>query len=357
MAPGSGAPLRAGAAIALATVAVLATRAMATGSPLRIGILGAAKIAPMALIRPARFVPEVTITAVAARDEAKARAFAGKHGIGRVHPSYDALLADPEIDAVYNPLPNGLHCEWTIRALEAGKDVLCEKPLASNADEAARMGEAATRSGRMLMEAFHWRYHPLAARMKEIVDQGELGPVRHLEAHMCVPLPSAKDIRYSYALAGGATMDLGCYTISVIRYLAGAEPEVVSASAIQRGAQIDRYMEAEFRFADGRTARMTCSLFSAVLLRLSAKVRGDRGEMRVLNPYLPQMGHRLTVRNDRGVHRERVRGEATYTHQLRAFAEVCRTRTAPPTDAAHGVANMRVIDAVYRAAGLAVRGT
>src|SRR6185295_6051789 len=252
-----------------------------TGSvmTLRIGILGAARIAPMALLRPARSVPEVAITAVAARDAERARKFAAKNTIARVHESYEALLAAPEIDAIYNPLPNGLHCEWTVRALEAGKDVLCEKPLAANEAEARRMSDASAKSGRILVEAFHWRYHPLAARLREIIDSGELGPIHHLEAHMCVPLPMPNDIRYRYDLGGGATMDVGCYTISMLRFLAAAEPEVTRATATLRGPQIDRAMDADFRFADGRTARMTCSLFSAMLLRLSAIVRGERGEM------------------------------------------------------------------------------
>lgn len=323
---------------------------------IRIGILGAARIAPMALTRPARSVPEVEIAAVAARDERRARAFAAKHHIATVHASYEDLVADPAIDAIYNPLPNGLHCDWTIRALEAGKDVLCEKPLAANESEASRMEEAASRTGRLLFEAFHWRYHPLAARMKEIVDGGALGTVRHIEAHMCIPLPLPNDIRYRFDLAGGATMDVGCYAISGLRFLAGAEPEVVRAAATLKDPRIDRYMEADFRFADGRTGRMTCSLFSASLLRISCTVRGDRGEMRVLNPFAPHFGHRLTVRDAAGTRRERVPGEATYTHQLRAFAEAVRTRVPPPTDAAHGVANMRVIDAVYRTAGMTPRG-
>src|SRR5512135_1936060 len=158
-----------------------------TDTPLRIGILGAARIAPMALVRPAQQVPEATIVAVAARDPIKAQAFATKHGIPDVHPSYDALLADPAIEAVYNPLPNSLHCEWTIRALDAGKHVLCEKPLATNAAEAERMAEAASRTGRVLVEAFHWRYHPLAARMKNVVESGELGRLRDIETSFCIP--------------------------------------------------------------------------------------------------------------------------------------------------------------------------
>src|SRR5215470_5042083 len=151
--------------------------------PLRFGILGAARIAPMALVRPARRVPEATVLAVAARDPGRARQFAARHGIPRVHESYDALLADPEIEAVYNPLPNALHAPWTIRALEAGKHVLCEKPFAASVAEARAMAEAAANTGRFLMEAFHYRYHPLFARLRAILGSGELGEMRRLEAH------------------------------------------------------------------------------------------------------------------------------------------------------------------------------
>jgi predicted dehydrogenase len=330
---------------------------MSERPPLRIGVLGAARIAPMALVRPARKVPDVEVAAVAARDPNRARKFASKHGIPRVHRDYGALLGDPEIDAVYNPLPNGLHCDWTIRALEAGKHVLCEKPLASNADEARRMAEAAEKTGRELAEAFHWRYHPLAARMKEIVDSGALGAIRHIEAHMCMPVPIPGDIRYRYDLAGGATMDMGCYTICILRFLAGAEPEVVRAEALLSSPQVDRAMKADFRFADGRTGHIHCSLFSSTLFRLRAIVRGEDGELSVLNPVVPHLFHRLTLRTAAGTATEKVPGDATYTCQLRAFAAQVRGEERMPTDAAHGVANMRVIDAVYDAAGLKRRGT
>jgi len=257
---------------------------------------------------------------------------------------------------VYNPLPNSHHCEWTIRALEQGKHVLCEKPLGANAAEAERMAAAARTSGRVLMEAFHWRYHPLAARMREIVDSGELGPVRHIEAHFCVPLIRPGDIRYRLDLAGGATMDLGCYTISVIRFLAAAEPEVVDARARLSSPGVDRAMEADFRFADGRTARMTCSLFSGTLLRVSALVRGDAGRLSVLNPLAPQLFHRLTVQTAGGKRTERLQSEGTYTHQLRAFVAAVCAGTPIPTGPDDAIANMRVIDAVYTRAGLAPRG-
>lgn len=330
---------------------------MPSPNPLRIGILGAARIVPMALLRPARHVPSVQIAAVAARDPLRASAFARKHGIPTTHPSYDALLADPEVDVIYNPLPNSHHAEWSIRALEAGKHVLCEKPLASNATEAQQMVETARRCDRLLVEAFHPRYHPLASRMQEILASGAIGEVRHIETHMCIPLLRPGDIRYRYDLAGGATMDVGCYTINLLRLLAGAEPVVRQARALCSSPQVDRFMEADLAFADGRTGRITCSLFSTYMVWLGATVRGSRGEMRILNPYLPHLYHRLTIRSDDGRRTEHVAGEATYTLQLRSLVEACREGAPVLTDGSDGVANMRVIDAVYDAAGLKPRGT
>jgi predicted dehydrogenase len=324
--------------------------------PLRIGILGAARIAPMALIRPAREVEGVEVAAIAARDPVRAEKFAAKHGIARVHKSYDALLADDAVDAIYNPLPNGLHAEWSIRALEAGKHVLCEKPIAANAAEAQQMAEAAQRTGRVLTEAFHWRYHPLAARMREVV-RTEIGEIRHIEAMLCFPLPFFNDIRYSWALAGGAMMDAGCYTVNMVRWLAGAEPEVVRAGARLARPNVDRYMQADLRFPDGRTARVTASLFSARLVAIKAWAQGSGGEMHVLNPLAPHFYHSLKVVKPSGTTRERIRGDATYTLQLRAFAEHVRGGQPMSSDARDGIANMRVIDAIYRAAGLPLRGT
>jgi predicted dehydrogenase len=328
---------------------------------LRIGTLGAARVTPHALIKPARQIPEVTVSAVAARDPERARRFAAKHRIRRVHDSYQELLDDPAIDAVYNPLPNSLHAPWTLRAIEAGKHVLCEKPFAANAREAAVVAAAAAASGLVVMEALHYRYHPLARRMQEIVlggpaGAGEIGPLRYLEASMCFPLPRFSDIRYSYDLAGGATMDAGCYAINCLRMLGPGEPEVLSARARLHGPGVDRAMSASFRFAGGVLGRMTASLWSGQLLRLDAKAVGDQGVMRVFNYVAPQAYNRLTVAAGGYTRRERVTGEPSYTYQLRAFAAaVCRGDPVPttPEDA---VAGMTVIDAVYQAAGLPPRG-
>ena len=324
---------------------------MSAGGVLRLGILGAARIAPMALVRPARNVPGVQVLAVAARDPARARSFAVRHKIPRVHASYDDLLADREIDAIYNPLPNSHHAPWTIRALAMGKHVLCEKPFAATVAEAEAMAKAAADAQRVLVEAFHYRYHPLFARVRGIMDAGEIGQVRHLEAHFCIPLVRPRDIRYRADLAGGALMDTGCYTVHLLRHLAGAEPEVVRARGRWTRAGVDRALEADLRFPGGRTARLTCSLFSAVLFRASAQVVGTAGRIGVLNPIAPQFFNRLRVVTPAGARTERVPGPSSYECQLRAFLAAVRDGTPVPTGPADAIANMRAIEAIYTAAG------
>jgi len=295
------------------------------------------------------------VTAVAARDASRARAFADKHGIARVHESYEALLADPDLHAVYNPLPNGLHGRWTRAALAAGKHVLCEKPFTANAAEAREIAQLAAESDRVVMEAFHYRYHPLALRVEQIIASGELGKLERVEAALSFPLPKFSDIRYNYSLAGGATMDAGCYAVHMVRTFGGATPEVVSAQAKLRDPRVDRAMTAELRFAAGHTGRVRCSMWSTDLLRMSAKVVGEHGQLRVLGPVVPQLFHRLSVRSSNGKRVERFSRRASYAYQLDAFtAAVLRGAPikTPPEDA---VENMTVIDAIYRAAGLPLR--
>jgi predicted dehydrogenase len=319
----------------------------------RIGILGAARIAPLALINPAKENTEVVVAAVAARDVSRARAFAAKHGIARVHDSYEALIGDPDLDAVYNPLPNGLHGRWTRAALTAGKHVLCEKPFTANAAEAREIAELAAKSDRVVMEAFHYRYHPLTLRAEQIIASGELGKLGRVEVALCMLLPKFSDIRYDYSLAGGATMDLGCYAVHMVRTFGGATPEVVSAQAKLRDPQVDRAMTAQLRFARGHTGRVRCSMWSSDLLQLSAKVIGDRGELRVLNPVAPF--RRLSVRSADGNRVERFARRTSFAYQLDAFAAAVLRGEPVKTTPEDAIENMTVIDAIYRAAGLPLR--
>ncbi|MEU8589259.1 Gfo/Idh/MocA family oxidoreductase [Streptomyces sp. NPDC048664] len=337
-------------------------------SELRIGLLGAAGVAPAALIGPARRTPRVAVTAVAARDRTRAQAFARTHGIPVVHTGYDALLADPRVDAVYVPLPNGLHAEWTLKALAAGKHVLCEKPFTANRAEAERVADAAdaalARDGLVAMEAFHYRHHPLAERMREIATSGELGEPRRVEADLCFPLPRFGDIRYDYGLAGGATMDAGCYAVHVARLLGPGEPSVTSATmlTLRRDPRVDRAMSAELAFPGGATGRVRASMWSRRLLSVRARVVGTEGEMKVTNFVMPQFHHRLTVRTLRGPGRRSVRAErvprrpSSYACQLAAFAAAALDGAPVLTSARDAVATMGVLDDIYRACGLPPRG-
>lgn len=325
--------------------------------PLRFGTLGAARITPIALTGPARHFPNIEVAAVAARDHAQAVNFAKRNHIARVHATYADLIADSTIDAIYNPLPNSHHATWSIRALEAGKHVLCEKPIAANTDEAAAMADAATANGKILMEAFHYRYHPLIARALTIIASGEIGPIRHVETAMCIPNYKSWDIRWRYDLAGGALMDVGCYTIHLLRTLAGSEPTVTHATAQLRAPFIDRAVHADFSFANGVTGHIHCSMWSSTLLKLSAKVVGELGEITIFNPFLPQLYHRISTRTARGVRHESTPRTPTYRYQLAAFADAVHHNTHFPTNPSDAIANMRVIDAIYTACDLPRRGT
>ena len=190
-----------------------------TADPLRIGVLGAARIADLAIVQPARLTGH-RLVAVAARDHRRAEDFAQRHGVERALASYADVLADPEVEAIYNPLANALHGRWNLAAIQAGKHVLSEKPFASNADEARAVRDAAAAAQVTVMEGFHYLYHPVTRRLHELLDSGELGQLRAVETDLFMPAPDDGDPRWSYELAGGALMDLGCYCLHAHRFLA-----------------------------------------------------------------------------------------------------------------------------------------
>jgi predicted dehydrogenase len=329
---------------------------MANLNTIKFGILGAARIAPNALTLPCKQVLEAEVVVIAARDQDRAREFAKTNDIARVLATYEDVIADPEVEVIYNPLPNSMHCEWTIKALEAGKHVLCEKPIASNAAEAEKMQRVADTTGKILGEAFHYRYHPLADRVRQLMHDGTLGRLIHVEGHFAVPIPPT-NIRFDWNLAGGATMDLGCYPLHMIRYFSGLTPRVISARAEVGPPNIDIKMETDLELAPGVTARMTCSMTADAQLSTWFSARGDRASLKVTNPVGPHWGHQLTITTPEGETIETVPGDTTYTHQLRAFVAAVRGGARFPTDGVDGIVGMRIIDDVYRAAGLPPRAT
>jgi predicted dehydrogenase len=244
-----------------------------------------------------------------------------------------------------------------IDALRAGKHVLCEKPLAANAAQADRMADVARQTGRVLAEGMHYRYHPLASRVAEIVHGGRIGTIRRIVADVCIPLIPWRNPRYRYELGGGAMMDLGCYAVDGVRLIAGAEPQVVRAEARLFAKNVDRWMTAELMFQGGASARITCSIWSLEVPRGRVRVEGDAGELTVNGLFTAHPFHSLTLTAGGEKKSERLDGRgSTYLHQLRAFVAASGGGVPVIADAASAAATLRVIDSVYRQAGLSPRG-
>ncbi|MFC4504976.1 MULTISPECIES: Gfo/Idh/MocA family protein [Streptomyces] len=318
-----------------------------------VGVLGAARIVQSALLEPAATLDGIEVTAVAARDTERAVAFAGEHGIPRVLPSYDEIVEDPAVDAVYVPTPAALHGHWTRRAIEAGKHVLCEKPFTANAEEAAAIAELAGSSGVVVMEAFHSRYHPMWARMAALVDSGVLGELRTARAEFSVPHADTADIRWQRDLGGGALMDLGCYPVRLLRHLFG-EPEVTGAQ-IRDVDGVDASTTAQLTFPQGVSGEVVASMEGTGGHTAELRVGGSAGTLHVRMPYHPYLYGELTLTTDSGVVVEQGDPRTTYSFQLEAFRDAVTDGAPNLTDAWEAMATMRVVDAVYRAGGLRPR--
>jgi len=271
-----------------------------------------------------------------------------------VHESYEALLADPDIDAVYVPLPAALHAEWTIAALQAGKHVLCEKPFTSNADAAQMVADETAASDRVVMEAYHSHFHPLYGRLRDIIASAEIGTVRSARAVFCIPIPPGGDIRWNPELGGGGLLDVGYYPVRALTELFGIAPEVADARAWRRG-DIDRRIEASLHWNGGVTGQIVSSIWSRSLISMGLTMLGDGGTMRVSFPYHPQMGTRITVKGAQGRRSERTERRSTYSYQLESFRDAVRGTVAVETTPAAAVHQMRTLDEIYTAAGMSPR--
>lgn len=320
---------------------------------LRIGILGAAGIAPAAIIRPARRRDDAVIVAVASRRASAAAEYAHAHEIERSYGDYRALLADPSIDLVYIALPPSEHAEWSVAALEAGKDVLCEKPFAMNAVQARRMRQSASDTGHRLIEAFHDRYHPLSLEIDVLTASGRLGDILSLQADFSGSNPfDAQSIRHDPTLGGGSLMDLGCYPVHWVRALMGEEPTITGAVATLNPLGADLSMDATMIFPSGVTARVTSSMIEGTPLNSSLDIIGTKGTAHVDNLVFPSTGHSIREQINGLTRSLTVRGAETYDHQLDAVIRGLASGEALPTEGDDPVGNMTAIDAIYSAAGL-----
>jgi predicted dehydrogenase len=326
--------------------------------PVRLGILGTATVASYALIAPARICPDLVIAAVGSRDPARARAFADLHGIAAAG-DYDEVIEDPAIEAIYVALPNALHAEWSVKALRAGKAVLCEKPLTCNAAEARLCVAAGHRAGLPFIEGFHWRHHPLATRLSDLVASGRLGAIATVEVRFRYPSRFLKptDIRLDYSLGGGVLMDAGCYCVNLLRMLLGEPINLLEAKAKCATPQVDVVMEAALEFNQGAVGRLVAANdLPGADFDIECRISAERGDVRVTNLFLPHLGATLTLDLDGSRITETAVSKASFDFQIANFADVVREGAASPTPADDAIANMSVIDEIYRGAGMRLRG-
>ena len=324
---------------------------------LAFGVLGAAAITPRALIYPCVDEPKAHIRAIAARDKNRASVVAGWARIPDVEDDYQAVIDNPKVNVIYIPLPITGHHEWTLKALAAGKHVLCEKSLAANEAEALEMSDAAKSAGLVLMEAFHYRYHSVFRRAKEILNSGKIGAIREVSAGFCMKgPPPADDIRMQYETGGGTTMDLGCYPISWVRHLLDEEPEEVSAVATEGPPDVDLTLNAEMKFSSGVAAHTRGGMGPDSSYEMSFTVTGEKGTLYVEQPLVPQIGHSIEVTLGEDVSKEICDRRSTYGYQLDAFIDAVEEGAPLFTDADDAVKQMALIDRCYRAAGMRLRG-
>ncbi len=319
---------------------------------IRWGILGAANIARK------RFIPGVAATsngvvvALASRDAARAREAADALGIPRAYGTYEELLADAEIDAIYIGLPNSLHAEWTMKCADAGKAVLCEKPLAIDGAQAASVAEYCRERGVLLMEAFMYRFHPRHARVREILAAGEIGELRAVRAAFTFALEpfDSRNVRLQADLAGGALMDVGCYAVNAARMIFAEEPLWASAQGDFRAAfGVEVALAGVLGFSDGRMATFDCGFRGAGQGHYA--VVGTRGAIDVPIAFVPpDIATPIVIATAATVREERVPGVDQYALEAEAFADALSRGTPSPLPIADAVGNMRAIDALRESA-------
>jgi D-xylose 1-dehydrogenase (NADP+, D-xylono-1,5-lactone-forming) len=306
----------------------------------RWGVLSTARI-NRKLLAGARLAANVEFVAIGSRDRARGEAFAAEHGIPRVHGSYEELLADPDVEAVYIPLPNALHVPWSIKALEAGKHVLCEKPLTRRAAEAEAAFDAAERAERLLMEAFMWRYHPQTEALVRLA--GEIGPLRVIRAAFGFSLPpeDRSNVRLQADLEGGALMDVGCYCVSALRLL-GGEPERAAGTAVERSG-VDGRFAGVLRFPGEVLGIFDCGF--DVPARGAIEVVGERGTLVAEDPW-----HGISPRLTRDGEEIPVEAANPYGLELQDFSAAIREGRPPRLGREDAAGQARAIEMLYAAA-------
>ena len=324
---------------------------------IRWGILGNAMIARKCVIGAMQKSRNAMVHAIATRSSADTAEVAGDNGIGRIYADYDALLADSDVDAVYVPLPNHMHLPWTLKALSAGKHVLCEKPLACNAREARQMAAQAKASGLLLMEAFMYRFHPRSRRIKQKVDQGAIGKLCLVRSAFCYHmddniLQSGGNARLKPEMGGGALLDVGCYSVSVARWLMGAEPTAVQAQAVYHPDGVDMHFVGTLRFEEEKLAVIEASFISA--LQQTFTVVGRDGAIELpQNAFIPwekDAVYTLRSKDEEVGEKHVIQGADEYQLMVEHFSDAVLGHIKLDHTPDDSIANMRVLDALSKAA-------
>jgi predicted dehydrogenase len=314
---------------------------------LRWGLLSTARI-NRSLIPPLRASPRNELAAVASRDLQKAQAYAAEWNIPRVFASYEAMLADPDIDVIYNPLPNSLHADWTIRAVEAGKHVLCEKPLALSSEDVDRIARSAQAAGRVVSEAFMYRHHPQTLRTRELLGEGVIGELLLIRAAFSFRLTDPANVRYDPSLGGGSLWDVGCYPVSWIRTMAGREPAEVHGWARWTARGVDDLFVGQMRLDNGVLAQFDCG-FSAPF-RTLAEMVGAEGTLRVARPFKPPGLGEIEIQRGDTVERVATGEQALYVGEVQDLADAVLDGCPPRITLDDSRANTAAIVALYDSA-------
>lgn len=312
------------------------------------GILSTSKFAARATIPATQKSKHSEVTALASRDRGKAEELASRLGIPKVYDSYEALLFDPKIDIIYNPLPNHLHVDWTLKALAAGKHVLCEKPIGLNYKDASRLEKAEKDFPKLkLMEAFMYRHHPQWQRTKELVSGGEIGEIKGVHALYSYYNDDTSNIRNKPEYGGGGLLDIGCYCISLSRFVFGREPQRV-LGRVERDpiTRVDRFAAGTLDFGSG-LATFSCGTQLQPYQRVN--ILGTKGRIELEIPFNAPNDKPARIWLQKGSSMEEIRFDICdqYTIQADLFAEAILNDTPVPTPIADGIANMRVIDGVF----------
>ena len=310
------------------------------------GVLGCANFAHKTAIPAMLRAESVELTAVASRSLEKAEEFAREFGFARAYGSYEALLADPEVEAIYNPLPNGMHAEWTIKAAKAGKHSLVEKPFAVSLEEAINVDRVVRASSVKVMEAFMWRFHPMHRRVRELIRNGAIGPVRNVRSAFTFSITRAPNVRLSSQLSGGGLMDVGCYCISEARFLFDTEPTAVYARADYAPEyNVDMLASAILEFPGGR-ASFDCGF--ELPFRCEYEVAGSKGRIVCPLAILPGQHPEISIHTSDGDKVEQFPGVNQYELEFEHLSQCISEGQPLEYDTADAVKQQRVIDAVYR---------